>query len=248
MTITQEPETDAPPAWLAPAIERRRQADEAARLTRAADNRQSANTINSKLRELGIEPVSYASITASGHLNNARLIRPYELGEEWGVTAGLHDGVVSVFVDNGDDNVSPALTRHVCVGPLNSRDDVLNAVYDGAPKRAPAPIDHEDAAKHHLRCAEQSEYGSNEELHHLAAAHAHAILGTITDRATVADLRYRLAAIERLIAHVASSSPDATAALVGSAIHEIARGARTPEDALTLLPPEWSTALSGLNR
>lgn len=59
---------------------------------------------------------------------------------------------------------------------------------------------------------------------------------------------YRLAAIERLIAHVASSSPDPLAALVGSAVHEIARGARTPEDALTLLPPDWAKVLDGLTR
>lgn len=62
----------------------------------------------------------------------------------------------------------------------------------------------------------------------------------------IRDQAHRLAAIERLIGHVASSSTDATAALVGSAVHEIARGARTPEDALTLLPPDWATALSGL--
>jgi hypothetical protein len=66
--------------------------------------------------------------------------------------------------------------------------------------------------------------------------------------ARIRDQAYRLAAIERLIAHVASSSPDRTASLVASAIHEIARGARTPEDALTLLAPEWATALSGLTR
>jgi len=62
------------------------------------------------------------------------------------------------------------------------------------------------------------------------------------------DQGYRLAAIERLIAHVAASSPDQTSALVASAVHEIARGARTPEDALTLLPPDWASVLDDLTR
>ena len=246
MTIAQDPDTQNPPAWLAAAIERRNQADADAALKRRQQASHDAETINARLLELGITPINAAYWTPGGYLVHAGLMRPYTFAGDWGATAGLHDGVVSVFVYTADDNLSPALTKHVYVSPLNGADDVLNAAYSGPPQQPAVPIDHEAKAENYLRRADSCEYGSEQERYYLDAAQVHATLANHTDRAAVADLRYRLAAIERLIVPVAevSSGP---MGLLACAVHEIARFARTPEQALELVPPEYSTILSALS-
>lgn len=253
MTITNTPDTDAPPAWLADAIKRREEANAAEMIKRRTDAAKQAEVINAKLRELGIIPIDSAHWTPGGYLVHARLIRPFELGEEWGVTAGVHDGVVSVFVDSGDDEY-PALTRHTYVGPLTSADDVLNAVYSGAAKETAEPIEPRDHTAEALANISQARWGNlfdtAKELAPVAVmieALTHAVLAGNTDRATVADLRYRLAAIERLIVPIAQET-GGSAGLLACAVHEIARFARTPEQALELVPPEYGTILSALPR
>jgi len=134
-------------------------------------------------------------------------------------------------------------------GPLTSVDDVVKALCEGpgAADIRPEPIDHESEAETHLRLAKRYEHTSGEERHHLDAAQVHATLATLADRRTVADLQFRLAAIERLIIPVAQTT-GGSVALLASAVHEIARFARTPEGALELVPPEHATILSGLTR
>lgn len=251
MTMTDETTDTFParPAWLAPLLQRRDEERAKFEEGAAIRARHRAQLVNQLLADLGITPARIA--TSSGQYTRpAILIEPWTLVDEAGVIADWEDGEPGrVMLYTITD--SNRLDRRAGFGPLTSIDDVVKALYEGpaAADVEPEPDDHEAEACAYLKIAEKChEYDHSDQLFNIGAAQAHATLATLTDRRIVADLRYRLAAIERLIVPVAHNSVDQAAALVASAVHEIARGARTPEDAVTLLPPGWASALSGLAR
>lgn len=138
---------------------------------------------------------------------------------------------------------------YVHIGDLNATDAAIEVIAEDAGDRAAITyartVPWQDGRRHIARL----DVGSREDGGFFACERIDEQPARNETDASVADLRYRLAAIERLVGHVASSSEDRTASLVASAIHEIARSARTPDDAvLNLLPPEWSTILNGLTR
>jgi hypothetical protein len=250
MTIEDARDAYTAPAWLDAALKRRQHADRQIAAKRSVENRSSAETINALLRALNIEPVVWASVDVNSSLYHARLIQPWELGDEWGVTAGWHDpATVGVFVDSGDNARG---RQHIYVGPLNSADDVVNAAYSGPPRQEVVPLEVSDYTTEALGLISHSRWSNLDAPAQVAPivaaleALVHATLAANTDRATVAELRHRLAVIEHIVPPL-TQTPDDTS-LIASAIHEIARGARTPEDAVKMLGLEWVQALSGLTR
>ncbi|HEU5333584.1 MAG TPA: hypothetical protein VFU73_12475 [Actinocrinis sp.] len=243
-TTDDTPEALDPPAWLAPALQRHNEARAKLEETEAAAAARRANLANLRLKKLGITPVRPAA-SSGRHTSPAILVQPWTIAEERGVEADVEPGETSrvvltvVYAHN-----PPARIRF---GPLTSIDDVARALCEG-PTTAdmqPETIDHASEAETHLRLAKRYEYASSQERCHLDAAQVHATLATLADHRTAADLRYRLAAIERLITPVEQST-DGSAAMLARAVREIARFARTPESALELVPPGNATILSGL--
>lgn len=132
---------------------------------------------------------------------------------------------------------------YVHIGALDATDAAIEAIAEDAGDRAAITYTREvpwqDSRRHVARLDLRSREGDGSFAYERTDEQP---MCNETD----ADLRYRLGAIERLIAHVASSSPDPTASLVASAVHEIARGARTPADAVVMLGVDWANVLKGL--